>query len=205
MRSIRGWLVAALVGAAVFALSWAVQPYDAQVGHAVLGAPGFLKVAGGMALIGSIVIIGPALVVTVGILGWAERWWSAARVAAGVLLPEIVTRVLKVVFHRPRPSYALVPATDFGFPSGHATSAAALAVLAVWFGHSYFQRRRWVALLITVAAGWAAFMALSRLVLGVHSLSDVVAGIGVGVCVSSLVLASSLAAERQPSRRPLRR
>lgn len=196
MRSIRGWLVAALVGAAVFAASWAVRPYDAQVGHVVLGAPGFLLVAGGMGLIGSIAIVGPALVVTVGILCWAKRWWGAARLAAGVVLPEMVTRVLKDVFQRPRPSYALVPATDFGFPSGHATLAAALGVLAVWFGHRHLKRGRSVALLVTLAAGWAAFMALSRLVLGVHSPSDVVAGIGVGVCVSSLVIAVSLVAER---------
>lgn len=196
MRSVRGWLVCALVGAAVFAVSWALRPYDAQVGEVVLGAPGFFTVAGGMGLIGSMAIIGPALVVTVGILCWAKRWWGAARLAVGVALPDMVTRVLKEVFQVPRPSYALVPATGFGFPSGHATLAAALGVLAVWFGHSYVKRGRSVALLVTVAAGWAALMALSRLVLGVHAPSDVVAGIGVGVCVSSLVISASLVAER---------
>lgn len=196
MRSVRGWIVAALAGAAAFAVSWAARPYDAQVGQAVLGAPGFLTVAGGLGFIGSMAIIAPVLVVTVGILGWAKRWWGAARLAAGLTLPDVVTRVLKEVFQVPRPSYALVPATGFGFPSGHATVAAALGVLAIWFGHSYLKRGRSVALLVSVAAGWAALMALSRLVLGVHAPSDVVAGIGVGVCVSSLVLSASLVAER---------
>ena len=85
---------------------------------------------------------------------------------------------------------AQLVSTGFGFPSGHATGAAvaygALAVLctAVWT-----PRRRYA-----VAAIVAVAVAASRVVIEVHYLVDVVAGLllGVLVLVGGLVLADGL-------------
>jgi undecaprenyl-diphosphatase len=58
------------------------------------------------------------------------------------------------------------------FPSGHAARAAVLTVLGFALGPA------WLGPLMTI---WTALVALSRVVLGVHFLSDVVAGAVLGI------------------------
>ena len=81
---------------------------------------------------------------------------------------------LKLVFQRPRPALwpSPAPETDFAFPSGHAALNAALAacvVLLVWR-----TRARWPVLVLAIA--WVVAVDLTRLYLGVHFPSDVLAG-----------------------------
>ena len=81
----------------------------------------------------------------------------------------------------------------FGFPSGHATTSSIVyGGLALYLDRLWDQRRRVIA-----AAGITATVALSRLVLGVHHLPDVLAGIVTGVAV---LLAVRWVAGRDPER-----
>ena len=65
------------------------------------------------------------------------------------------------------------------FPSGHAARAALLAVLAISLGPTWFG----ILLLI-----WAPLVILARVVMGVHYLSDVIAGAILGILAASLEL-----------------
>jgi len=110
-----------------------------------------------------------------------------------------ITLLLKAGFALPRPpdSVMLIAKDGFGFPSGHATGATATyAALAVYL--------RWGRRRVRYALGTLLFLvvAATRLLLGVHFLVDVVAGIGVGlltlvvvrqVARDSIVLAFALA------------
>ncbi len=97
-------------------------------------------------------------------------------VALGV---ELVNGVLKLAFHRPRPELAFVHLDTYSFPSGHAAgSTAILGALA------YLAARRTagplrVAVLVATPA-LIALVGFSRLYLGAHYLSDVLAGLCVG-------------------------
>lgn len=89
---------------------------------------------------------------------------------------------MKVLFHRPRPELwtRLVSETGPSFPSGHSTVAAALVTFMVLL--AWRTPWRWPILLVGVA--YAALMGVSRLVLGVHFPTDVLAGWLTGVaCV----------------------
>lgn len=67
----------------------------------------------------------------------------------------------------------------FGFPSGHATGATiAYGGAAVLYDRVWNRERRYA-----VAAGFVVVIALSRLVIGVHLLPDVLAGIVAGLVV----------------------
>lgn len=66
--------------------------------------------------------------------------------------------------------------TDFSFPSDHATAAGAVAA-GLWLAH-----RRWG----KVAAALAVLMAFTRVYVGAHYLSDVVAGLVLGAAVASV-------------------
>ncbi|MDN5858237.1 MAG: phosphatase PAP2 family protein [Pseudonocardia sp.] len=115
-----------------------------------------------------------------GLLGAAadrgrRREWLTA--AAGVALAHGASVGVKRVVRRPRPDHPTVQVlvgtpSRLSFPSAHATSTTAAAVL---YGGLLGTR---------LTAAVVPAMALSRLVLGVHYPSDVVAGSTLGAAVA---------------------
>ena len=106
-----------------------------------------------------------------------EVFAFVAAVGIGELL---LNNLLKVVVHRERPAVLhLVVAHGYSFPSGH-TVAAASAWLAVALVLGRDRSRRTRALLAGGAALIAVSVAASRALLGVHWLTDVIAGLAIG-------------------------
>jgi undecaprenyl-diphosphatase len=86
----------------------------------------------------------------------------------------VLTQVLKALFARPRPDLwvSIKPAHTFSFPSGHAMDTAALAtagVFLLWQFRAHWLVWPWLPL-FALGVGW------SRMYLGVHYPSDVLAG-----------------------------
>jgi membrane-associated phospholipid phosphatase len=105
-----------------------------------------------------------------------SRWifpFLAVVIAGQVLL----TNGIKDVLDRVRPEFNPVAETlGPSFPSGHSAGAAAfLAAVALLVSRGRTPHQR--ALIVGAAAGLAAGVACSRVMLGVHWLSDVVAGL----------------------------
>jgi membrane-associated phospholipid phosphatase len=134
------------------------------------------------------------LVVPYTIAGTVGLPWLAAGVAVGqvwavaaaLLVAAVVSGLLKHHWRRKRPDGISVlvrrPRTT-SFPSGHAATgaAAACALIAV------------APQLAPVWIGMAALMAASRVYVGVHWPSDVLAGIGLGVVLATLPLLAEAA------------
>jgi len=109
-----------------------------------------------------------------------EPWLWA--LSASLLLATLLAEALKLVFHVPRPFSGaggglLGVIEEYSFPSGHASRAGAVA----------YQARRGGRLAAVVAWIWAVGVAASRVVLGAHWVSDVVAGLILGAWSSALV------------------
>lgn len=105
--------------------------------------------------------------------------WSGSDLGWTLLITVAVTAVLtgiaKGIFRRQRPSEKWAIATDkYAFPSGHAARAGAVAV-AMSFAYPSWT----VAWLL-----WALLVALARVALSRHYVSDVVAGLIFGILVS---------------------
>jgi undecaprenyl-diphosphatase len=109
--------------------------------------------------------------------------YASALMAVGVFLQAAFVLGLKFIIRRRRPPGewgAIYRSTDpHSFPSGHATRAGLLLVM------SWGLLPQWLAMVITV---WAPIMSLSRVMMGVHYLSDVLAGFLFGLLAGGIVL-----------------
>jgi membrane-associated phospholipid phosphatase/uncharacterized membrane protein YkvA (DUF1232 family) len=114
----------------------------------------------------------------------ARLRWHAVFLVVAVAATVSLNGVMKAAFARPRPEVFphLVLVRTWSFPSGHSMSAMGFAVaLAVV---AWPTRWRWP--VTVIGALWALAVGVSRVYLGVHYPSDVVAGwaLAVGtVCV----------------------
>lgn len=124
--------------------------------------------------LGGLVAVPVIAIVLSGLLWRRGRRRDATLLAATVVGATLLNTVLKAVFQRARPDFweHLVVENSYSFPSGHAMAsmsiAASLAVIA-WSG-----RWRWAA--IVLGAVYVLLVGLSRMYLGVHFPSDILAG-----------------------------
>ncbi|TWC36283.1 undecaprenyl-diphosphatase [Pseudomonas sp. SJZ079] len=118
------------------------------------------------------------------------RQWRAALFAGSTLLgTALANGALKAWFARNRPEVLLEPLGSFSFPSGHSSAAVAFfLVLGVLAGRGQPARLRLAWLLL--ASLPALSIAVSRVYLGVHWPSDIVAGalLAGSLCALSLNL-----------------
>ena len=118
----------------------------------------------------------------------ATQQWRAALFAVTTLLGSALgNTILKATFARVRPDFLLEPLPSFSFPSGHSSAAFAFfLVIGVLAGRGQPPRMRLTWLLLACLPATA--IALSRLYLGVHWPSDVIAGalLACTLCAASL-------------------
>jgi undecaprenyl-diphosphatase len=147
-----------------------------------------------------------AAVVTVVLLGLARRWRWAVGVALVTALAPLLTDLLKPVVERPRPVWPdpLAIEATWSFPSGHATGGIAVwCVCAVALGLAGRDRWGWsdrrTALVVGPWLALGVLIGISRVVLGVHHPSDVVAGWLVALAVAASALAALAPTRRRAS------
>ncbi len=117
------------------------------------------------------------------VLAWKRCWYRLVFLLLATVGGEVVNFLMKKAVHRHRPFFEdpIVTLTSFSFPSGHAMGSTvlygALAAIMIW----PMRQWRWRFATVCVAALLVALICFSRIYLGVHYLSDVVAGCLAGV------------------------
>jgi undecaprenyl-diphosphatase len=126
----------------------------------------------------------PALGVLFAVVPEARAgWW----LWLGLLLISLVAEPVKYVVARPRPE-----ALSFGYPSGHATTAAAFFGALMYLAGAFPPAARTT--VRALAPLMIVVVALSRVMLRKHWPSDVVAGIALGL---ALAATAAIIAERR--------
>ena len=113
-----------------------------------------------------------------GFLAALRRWLTFWRVFGGTLSGSIVIVIIKVLVQRPRPEVTdhLVRVTSMSFPSGHAASSAIVYLTIGALLSQIVEARRGRLFIHLAAAGLVLLIGVSRVYLGVHYPSDVIAG-----------------------------
>jgi undecaprenyl-diphosphatase len=127
----------------------------------------------------------PMMIGVVLIAAWRQYMRTRTAAVVGfltvvVLGQVLITNLTKALVGRHRPNiHQLTGFSGSSFPSGHAaTAAATFAAIALLVGRG--RSRRIKALLAAGAAFIAVSVAASRVLLGVHWLTDVIAGLAMG-------------------------
>lgn len=149
-----------------------------------------------LTMVGSEIVVGA---LTVLVLAWLvlrhHRWRAAWLFGSTMAVTGGLTLVVKHVISRPRPAPALMLGpvdTGFSFPSGHTLYCTVFFGLVAGLLWQRWARR---SSRVLVVAGWGLMsggVGLSRLYLGYHWLTDVLAGWTIGVGLLALTAATLL-------------
>ena len=105
-------------------------------------------------------------------------------------LAGVAEIALKPIVGRPRPSTSILTGeSGFGFPSGHAAGATALAVCAIAVACALLAPGPLRVAAICTATGYALLIGASRVVVGAHHLGDVLGGWMLGIAIATGVFA----------------
>ena len=130
--------------------------------------------------LGSVQIVIPLIIVAGLIFSLLRKTILILPLVASSLSAFTITYFGKLAFHRLRPDEALLLEHSYSFPSGHSTQAVALYgfITYILICHS----RRWISRINLFLIGTFVILLIgsSRMILGVHYLSDVWAGYLVG-------------------------
>jgi len=181
-------LVALLIAAtALFAFGWLAeemlegdtQKFDDFVRNAVHrhAAPGLTWFMQGFSFVGSVAVITTLCVLAIAVFLYFRQARTAALLAMTMIGMAVLDITLKLAFHRPRPLAYFGPTpTTYSFPSGHAMGSVCFygVLAAILAARASGRRAKWC--IWTGAVLLIGMIGYSRIYLGVHYPSDVIAG-----------------------------
>jgi undecaprenyl-diphosphatase len=151
----------------------------------------------GITELGDATVIIAVTLATLAWLAWRRNWRGMIYETAAVAIASLFTSLLKITLQQSRPHPLAPAALTFSFPSGHTAVSMALygflAIIVAWEAS-----RRWQLAVATAAGLLVAAIAFSRIYLGAHWLSDVLAGLAFGLAWASLLAIAYL--RRTPPR-----
>ncbi|WP_437306597.1 phosphatase PAP2 family protein [Sorangium sp. So ce388] len=175
------------------ALARALHASSSSAGVAALRAFTFLGSGAALTVV--------AIVVAAALLRLRHRvlaiGWLIALAGGGLL-----NWALKALFARQRPTFAdpLAVAAGWSFPSGHSMGTFITFGMLSYLGLLFVRTLRARLLLVALALSWTVAMGFSRMYLGVHYLSDVLAGFAAGTVWLAACISGIEVARRRPRR-----
>jgi len=164
--------------------------------HQPIGPPWLTESLRDVSALGGTTLIVLATIVAAAALAFHRLWRRAAVLIGVVTLATASDELLKALYHRARPDFAAAGMIAYAksFPSGHSTASAAFWLSVAMIAASFEPRRRAKAAWFAIASLIVATVGASRVYLGVHWPTDVLAGwmLGAGWALAGWALWRSL-------------
>ncbi|WP_448795768.1 phosphatase PAP2 family protein [Brevundimonas sp.] len=160
------------------------------------------EAAGDVTSLGGIAVLGLFAIVAIGMLVILRKRLSALLLVIGLAGGVALSEGLKALFERERPpaSYQAVETLNASFPSGHALLSTVFYLSVAVMMTRAFPKRRLKAYVLGVGMVFALMVGLTRVYLGAHWASDVMAGWCVGAAWAMALWLVSYAVERRQKR-----
>lgn len=136
---------------------------------------------------------------------WKRELWRPTVLMGAMALAVVVTTLIKQLVSRSRPpasDFLLGPDDALSFPSGHTVGIGVFTVVLAYLLLSRQATRTTAVLGFCAAFGFTALVGLSRLYLGYHWLTDVVASFGVALAVAGVAMFTDIARHGSARLRP---
>lgn len=117
----------------------------------------------------------------------AKLWWLLVGL---ITFTVAISSILKSMIMLPRPDHALIQLSTYGFPSTHAAVATVIFICGVWVTYHWKNVSQKYLISVAIAVSWF-LICLSRIILDVHVLSDVLAGVLLGTAVAAISLTTA--------------
>ncbi|MEN6413817.1 MAG: phosphatase PAP2 family protein [Veillonellales bacterium] len=131
--------------------------------------------------LGSAPFYGVLAVLTLAGLSLYRRWLETAALAVCLAGGGLLNFLLKDLFERNRPDmFRVIDETGYSFPSGHAMVSLCFYGMLAYLISRHIPRWRWRFLLFILTAIFVVAIGISRIYLGVHYPTDVLAGYAAG-------------------------
>ena len=177
------------------------QHFDASVRNAVhqFTTPGLTRLMQAFSVLGSVAVIITLCTLAICAFAYLHRYRMAALLAITMVGVGVLDITLKHAFHRARPvAFFGMSPSSYSFPSGHALGSLCFYGVLAAILTARTRRRAarfgiWIAAIILVA-----MIGFSRIYLGVHYPSDVIAGFcAAAVWVGMVVFVDRTLGERK--------
>ena len=142
--------------------------------------PGLTAFLGAITDFGNIFMVIAVSVLVAAILFIRKNWWRLLALFLAVGIGQAVLNILKVIFQKPRPETELF-VFSYSFPSGHVFSATVIYGFCIYLIFLFINNAaaRWI--VSSLLALLILLIGFSRIYLGVHWLSDTLAGHATGL------------------------
>ena len=119
----------------------------------------------------------------------ATRIKFGVPLSAGALGVTLINQLLKHLIRRPRPEIVhLVSETGYSFPSGHSITSMFFYCLSIWLVRRYVTNKKARDILTVILAVPMLLVGPTRIYLGVHYPTDVLAGWCLGFLIFAVVV-----------------
>jgi undecaprenyl-diphosphatase len=160
-------------------------------------APWLTSLMQGLSFVGSVAVVTTLCVLAIGAFLYFRRARMAALLAITMAGMAVLDFTLKLAFHRPRPvAYFGSTPSSYSFPSGHAMGSVCFygVLAAILAARASGHAAKWC--IWAVAVVLIGMIGYSRIYLGVHYPSDVIAGYCAGaVWVAAVGLLNKIHAD----------
>lgn len=180
------WAMALLFGISIFRgsgleIDYAILNFVRTIVHPVLTAIMifFTKTGDPIFYVILLVLVAPILIKR-------KQYRELILLLASVLISFFLNEAMKAIFQRVRPvGYAQIIQEGYSYPSGHSMVAASFYLTVAWLIR---EKRVSLQMVSKGTAGYAFLPGLSRIYLGVHYPTDVLAGWILGISVAGLCI-----------------